>query len=515
MKYKYWIYPVSDFTETILDSFNRRPDWKQLYLGKYNTPRLLKLLDNDWNLIWKQLDDINLTDGVNVTNVNFYDVGRDGARQDQIANHSPISKLITEKDNLITTLTKYYKKYNIKIFDVMSESLLVDSENVNTIEDFVKEDTMYIVKPAEMNAGLGIRVFDNKKDTVEHVYKGVKKEIVVYDYTRTHYNPEKQNIRLDERWVIQKYISNPLLMEGRKFDMRVNTIITDDYDIYFGNEIFVRTSSLPYVKHTLENNEANLATHVTNNSFQKKIPELYGIYEEANVLSTDQLQNYFDLSYGKDVVNIRRDFFPRWKEIIIDVFMSIREDIKERKSQRRFYEIIGFDFMIDENFKTWLIEANQNPQLGWGTKWSYEYLPFFTEEVFKKAIDPYFPVKKIYPLKKKYPDIPKTLPWSDKVTPKALPSWFVPNTEKVPVKKQGIFELIYSEKVPINKISHQMHNSQTCIEENKSNTNPYRFMCERTKEFYYPFKTFSFRSKSPKRSRSKSVKRSKSSVKSK
>lgn len=367
-----------------------------------------------------------------------------------------------------------------------------------------------------MNSGLGIDVFDNKSDTLDYVYRGIKKEVVIYDYTRKKYNPEndpeKQNIKLKDHWVIQKYISNPLLLEGRKFDIRVNTFITNDYDIYIAYEIFVRTSSLPYVKHSLPEQKINRATHLTNNSFQKVIPELYGIYEEANVLSTDQLQQYFDLSYGKDVVNIRRDFFPRWKELIIDVFMSAKDEIMKHKSNRKFYEIIGFDFMIDENFKTWLIEVNQNPSLGWGTQWSYDYLPFFMEEVVKKGIDPYFPVKKIYPIKQKYPDIPKTLPWSDKVTPKKLPVWFKPNTEKVPYKKQGIFELIYSEKIPINKISHQMANSQTYIEEN---TNPYRFMCNRSKEFYYPF---GFpRSKSPNRSRSKSnVKsRSKSPLRSK
>jgi hypothetical protein len=57
------------------------------------------------------------------------------------------------------------------------------------------------------------------------------------------------------------------------------------------------------------------ATHITNNALQKMVPQFYGKYEESNILRIDQLQEYFDLSYGKNTINIKTRFLPAYERI--------------------------------------------------------------------------------------------------------------------------------------------------------------------------------------------------------
>jgi hypothetical protein len=54
---------------------------------------------------------------------------------------------------------------------------------------------------------------------------------------------------------------------------------------------------------------------------------------------------------------------PRIKDLIIDSFMSVRNKMNPNK--RKFcFELFGLDFLLDEDFRTWLIEINTNPYLG-------------------------------------------------------------------------------------------------------------------------------------------------------
>jgi len=47
-------------------------------------------------------------------------------------------------------------------------------------------------------------------------------------------------------FIIQKYIERPLLVNKRKFDIRVWVALTQDMDMYFFKEGYLRTSSQPY-----------------------------------------------------------------------------------------------------------------------------------------------------------------------------------------------------------------------------------------------------------------------------
>ena len=55
------------------------------------------------------------------------------------------------------------------------------------------------------------------------------------------------------------------------------------------------------------------------------------------------------------------------------------------------FEIFGYDFMIDEDMKPWLIEVNTNPCLELSSPYLARIIPAMIENTIKIAIDPIFP----------------------------------------------------------------------------------------------------------------------------
>jgi D-alanine-D-alanine ligase-like ATP-grasp enzyme len=64
-------------------------------------------------------------------------------------------------------------------------------------------------------------------------------------------------------------------------------------------------------------------------------------------------------------------------------------------NKRLCFEIFGYDFMIDENMKAWLIEVNTNPCIEESSQILKQYLPRMIDDAFKLSIDVVFPNNKI------------------------------------------------------------------------------------------------------------------------
>lgn len=83
---------------------------------------------------------------------------------------------------------------------------------------------------------------------------------------------------------------------------------------------------------------------------------------------------------------------PRMKDIIIDCFLCVRNKMNPN-NRKNTYELFGFDFLLDEDFRIWLIEVNYNPFLGCPNAYMKELVPRMINDMLKIVLDPYLAPK--------------------------------------------------------------------------------------------------------------------------
>lgn len=79
----------------------------------------------------------------------------------------------------------------------------------------------------------------------------------------------------------------------------------------------------------------------------------------------------------------------RMKDLAVDCFLSAKNSMNPSK-RRNCFEFFGFDFMIDEDFRIWLIEANTNPYIGIHNTSMKNVLPDMLDGLYKIVLDPVF-----------------------------------------------------------------------------------------------------------------------------
>lgn len=77
------------------------------------------------------------------------------------------------------------------------------------------------------------------------------------------------------------------------------------------------------------------------------------------------------------------------KDLALDCFLSAKNSMNPCK-RRNSFEFFGFDFMIDEDFRIWLIEVNTNPYIGIHNDNMQDILPKMLHGLFKISLDPIY-----------------------------------------------------------------------------------------------------------------------------
>ena len=83
------------------------------------------------------------------------------------------------------------------------------------------------------------------------------------------------------------------------------------------------------------------------------------------------------------------------KDIVIDTFQAVKNQVNPNRRKNNF-ELFGYDFMIDEDFRVWLIEVNTNPYLGKPNSWTRTFVPNMVDEMFQIVVDPFYPPRDEY-----------------------------------------------------------------------------------------------------------------------
>lgn len=102
-----------------------------------------------------------------------------------------------------------------------------------------------------------------------------------------------------------------------------------------------------------------------------------------------EFQNYLNENFGEYNLQFEKDFLIRMKDIAIDCFLSAKSSMNPSK-RRNSFEFFGFDFMIDEDFRVWLIEVNTNPYVGIHNDSMNDVLPRMLHGLYKIVLDPVF-----------------------------------------------------------------------------------------------------------------------------
>lgn len=322
----------------------------------------------------------------------------------QVINHFEGHSEISNKSNLFNNLNAYCKENSLNALDFIPATFCVDlkSNRVNSqiglFVGFFKNlagdkgvkggeevvggnvcethycgKNVWIIKPADFNRGRGIRIFNSLE-----VFRNIIAECV----SDMHNKRELQ----ENVYIIQKYIESPLLINNRKFDIRVWVLVTHKLGCYFYKHGYIRTSS---EKYSLDDSLlSNQYIHLTNNAIQKE-SSLYEKYELGNQLSFESFQDYLNLQYpGKfSLVSLIEDM----KLMIKHTLSSVKK--KLNPNNREFcFEIFGFDFILDSNGRIWLIECNTNPCIELSSPLLGQLIPNMIKEAFNLTIDTIFPV---------------------------------------------------------------------------------------------------------------------------
>ena len=206
---------------------------------------------------------------------------------------------------------------------------------------------LWILKPSNSSCGRGIRVTSSQSLNPKKLHKGT---------------------------IVQKYLSNPYLIGGRKFDMRIYVVVTsyDPLRAYLCEEGLVRFATGKYSK-SLKSLK-NRFVHLTNYSVNKNSDEFVkptsnaegnGVanVEDASKWTLTQLKQYFR-DHGVDELKVMEDI----KDCCVKTLISAEPHIASMCHQLSLnrsncYEVFGFDVFLDNKLKPWLIEVNVSPSL--------------------------------------------------------------------------------------------------------------------------------------------------------
>lgn len=156
-----------------------------------------------------------------------------------------------------------------------------------------------------------------------------------------------------EAYIVQRYIHNPLVIGHKKFDLRIYVLVTshNPLTIYLYRSGFGRFTHARYQQFDLN----NLQSHLTNVAIQKN-SDAYD-EQKGGKYELDKLRVYMMSKFPQDKVI---ECFYNVQEIVIKTLQATSKIIA---TDKRCFQLYGFDIMIDAALKPWLIEINGSPSM--------------------------------------------------------------------------------------------------------------------------------------------------------
>eukprot|EP00056_Hartaetosiga_gracilis_P005258 m.82867 g.82867 ORF g.82867 m.82867 type:complete len:494 (-) comp12104_c1_seq1:132-1613(-) len=296
--------------------------------------------DDAWNVYWATVGTVHRL---------FNPDTRVRLGDHQILNHFPNHYELTRKDLMVKNIKRYRRELEKEgsplamkgddnryiHLDLVPDTYMLPSDYNIFADEFRRNpSTTWIMKPAGAAQGRGIFLV-TKLSQLKKWSRDSKTQAKTY--------------------VISKYLDRPFLIGGKKFDMRLYVLVTSFRPLraYMSKHGFCRFCTVKYNASTSSYDD--MFIHLTNVSLQKHSGEYNDIH--GGKWTFDNFKVLIESSYGKDV----------HEKLMDDIHWVIYQSLKSVQgvmiNDRHCFELYGFDIIIDDDMKPWLIEVNASPSL--------------------------------------------------------------------------------------------------------------------------------------------------------
>ncbi|XP_030050548.1 probable tubulin polyglutamylase TTLL2 [Microcaecilia unicolor] len=273
----------------------------------------------EWNLYWGS---------------SFQTSAYDSIKPWQRLNHHPGTVRILRKDSLARHLKRMKAVYGMSHYEFSPVAFILPNDYIKFLAEYTQETILHgrrrsywICKPIDLSRGRGIFIFHDIKD-----------------------------LTYQSAVIVQKYITNPLLISGYKFDLRIYVCVVCfcPLTVYVYQEGLVRFATEKFDLDSLD----NIYAHLTNTSINK-----YGVSyskgkERVGCGCKWTLSQFRSYLYSLDIDNVL--LWQRIHNIVIMTLLAIASQVPPTPN---CFELFGFDILIDDTLKPWLLEVNYGPAL--------------------------------------------------------------------------------------------------------------------------------------------------------
>mmetsp|Transcript_25931 Transcript_25931/g.72619 ORF Transcript_25931/g.72619 Transcript_25931/m.72619 type:complete len:470 (-) Transcript_25931:161-1570(-) len=341
--------------------FGVTPFWKNSIPYRVMKGRGWKETDgDDWDFMYADVGWIH-------ENMTYHNTSGFRCSESQKVNHFPNHVELTQKDLMAKHLKRALKQAQkegnqaeIELYDCFPLTFTLPADASLMIRAFKEKGGVWIFKPVRGLQGRGIFL--------------VSKQSHVDEWLREQQAARERDERV-ATVVAQQYIANPYLVGGKKFDIRifVLTLSFSPLRVYLYREGFCRFSNARFS--LMKKDLANSQMHLTNHAVQKK-DDKYSSTQTDLKWPVRNLKTWLVSHHGLENAN---RCFGRIQQTIIASLKSVQNTII---NDRHCCELYGYDIMIDDDLRPWLIEVNASPALSASDQADYDLKTRIIDDFF-------------------------------------------------------------------------------------------------------------------------------------